>query len=169
MIRERKWLGFLTSSQEILCVIQIEWRQRSRKMFFFSFALPRCYAVVIWFTVSREKSIKPSPTYYMCVSREMKNSNWNFFKYKKCVPVGCIPPACWPYLLACTAQGGLLARGVCLARGGLPCQGGSALPGGLLAGGGWVSQHALRQTPPVNRITHTCNTSLLRQLSHRFR
>ena len=60
-----------------------------------------------------------------------------FNQNKKCIPVGCIPPACSPYLPAWTAQGAsalpggsLLARGVCLARGVLPCQGGSALPGG---------------------------------------
>ena len=48
-------------------------------------------------------------------------------KIQDCIPVGCIPLACWPYLPACTAQGGCLIRGCLL--------------------GGVVSQHALRQTP----------------------
>ena len=25
---------------------------------------------------------------------------------QECIPVGCVPPACWPYLPACTAPGG---------------------------------------------------------------
>ena len=55
-----------------------------------------------------------------------------------CIPVGCVPPACYPYLPACTgpvvaAPGGCLVQGVsfpggCLlrGRGGLPASG----PGG---------------------------------------
>ena len=45
--------------------------------------------------------------------------------YKQvCIPVGCVLPTCCLYLPACTVQGGCL------------------LPGG-------VSQHALRETPPL--------------------
>ena len=49
-------------------------------------------------------------------------------------PVGCIPPACCPYLPACTAPG----EGVYLPRGGVPSQG-CTCSGGYLAGGvpGW--------------------------------
>ena len=47
-----------------------------------------------------------------------------------CIPVGCIPPACWLYLPACTVQGGCLLRGV-------PALGGAC------------SRHALRQTPRI--------------------
>ena len=76
-----------------------------------------------------------------------------------CIPVGCVPPACCPYLPACTAQGW------CLLQGGL--HHGGAAPGGSLplrepaSGGsacswGGVSQHALRQTPPVDRMTDRC-------------
>ena len=51
----------------------------------------------------------------------------------------------------CCAGGGcLLARGVSLPGRGV------SLPG--------VSQHALRQPPPVNRITHTCKNITLPQL-----
>ena len=65
---------------------------------------------------------------------------WMYVQYLQpdCIPVGCVPPARWPYLAACSAGGGLLLRGVC-------SWGGSA-PGGLLLG--VVSQHALRQTHP---------------------
>ena len=51
--------------------------------------------------------------------------------------------------------------GGCLVLGGVPAPGGVPGPGGcLLRGGDWcwgvVSQHALRQTPPVNRMTDRC-------------
>ena len=58
--------------------------------------------------------------------------------------------------------------GVC--SGGVSGPGGSALEGCLLWGvsgpGGavWVSQHALRQTPPVNRMTDACQNITLAQL-----
>ena len=52
--------------------------------------------------------------------------------------------------------GGMSAWGdVCL---------GGCLLGGVSAWGWGVSQHALRQTPPVNRITHACENITLRQL-----
>ena len=37
---------------------------------------------------------------------------------KDCIPVGCIPPACWPYLPACTVQGGAWSPGGRLLPGG---------------------------------------------------
>ena len=91
-----------------------------------------------------------------------------FNQNKKCIPVGCIPPACSPYFPACTAQGrsalpgGSPCQGGVLAKGGLPCQGRSALPGGVLPchggsalpGGGVVSQYALRQIPPPCEQNH---------------
>ena len=73
------------------------------------------------------------------------------------------------------SRGGVSAPGGCLllgwsARGGVCCWGcllqagcvllGVSAPGNVCSGGvsarGVVSQHALRQTPPVNRITDTC-------------
>ena len=45
-----------------------------------------------------------------------------------CIPVGCVPLACWPYLPACTAQGGSAPGGVCSGGGGL-------LPGGVCSRG----------------------------------
>ena len=43
--------------------------------------------------------------------------------------------------------------------------GGASFLGGVL--GGVVSQHALRQTPPVNRITHSCKNITLATISLR--
>ena len=63
-------------------------------------------------------------------------------KKQECIPVGCIPAAHRPYAGVCL--GGCLLRG-CLLLGHL-------LPGGLLREG-CVSQHALRQTPSVDRHT----------------
>ena len=78
-----------------------------------------------------------------------------------CIPVGCIPPACLPYLPACTAQGGSPCQGVsacqggvCLARGCLPCQGVSALPGGCLLAVG-IPACTEATPPPVERILDT--------------
>ena len=85
----------------------------------------------------------------------------NNFRKQESIPVGCEPPACCPFLPACTAGPG----GVCLWSGGcLPLVGGCLL---LVQGdaclwsvgvvsGGVASHHALRQTPtptPVNRMT----------------
>ena len=59
-----------------------------------------------------------------------------------CIPVGCVPPACWLYLPACNAKKGcLLPERGCL----------------LLGGGVWYSSmHWDRPpTPPVNRILDT--------------
>ena len=81
-----------------------------------------------------------------------------------CIPVGCIPPACWPYLPACTAQGGAWSKGGVWS--------GGCLLGGCLVGGVWgllggmVSQHALRQTPPWTEfLTHATENITLPQTS----
>ena len=68
----------------------------------------------------------------------------NNLSQQDCIPVGCVPPAHWRYLPACSVPGG-------------------AWSGGCLLLGGLVSQHALRQTPPVNRITHACENITLPQ------
>ena len=64
---------------------------------------------------------------------------------QECIPVGCVLPACCPYLPACTPRGvSAPVRAVC-SQGCLPL-----VPGE----GGAVSQHAPGQTPPpVNRMT----------------
>ena len=55
--------------------------------------------------------------------------------------------ACWPYLPGGSApEGGLLLRGLSAPRG-------LSGPGGCLLLGGSAIQQALRQTPPVNRMT----------------
>ena len=93
-----------------------------------------------------------------------------------CIPVGCVLPACCLYLPACTVQGGVCYLGVCsqgrcLRLGGVCYQGVSApggclLPGGrcLLQGGGY-SRYALRQTPPVDRMTNRYKNITLPQTS----
>ena len=74
----------------------------------------------------------------------------NYSVKQVCIPVGCVPPTCGPYLPACTAQrgvcsqGGLCSREVCVCSGSV-CSG-SVCSGGVCPGG-CVSQHALRQTP----------------------
>ena len=65
-------------------------------------------------------------------------STWKLFQ-QDCIPVGCIPPACWPYLPACTAQGWV---GVCFW--GMSARGGCLLPWGIPA--------CTEADPPVNRI-----------------
>ena len=55
-----------------------------------------------------------------------------------CIPVGCVPPARWPYLPACSAVGGCMVPGGCMAP-----------VGGALSRRWVVSQHALKQTPPL--------------------
>ena len=51
-----------------------------------------------------------------------------------CIPEGCVTPACCPYLPACTALGGVPARGVCICPGGT-CPGGCTCLGGVPAQG----------------------------------
>ena len=71
---------------------------------------------------------------------------------QECIPVGCIPPACCPYLPACTAPGGVPGpRGV-------PGQGGVPGPGGYLVRRGvyllWGGTcPGTSSTPPVDRQT----------------
>ena len=81
-------------------------------------------------------------------------------RLQDCIPVGCVVPACWQYLPACTVlgdacswggawSGGVCSQGVpglvgvCLWSQGVPASG----PGGLpLVLGVCVSQHAVGQT-----------------------
>ena len=95
------------------------------------------------------------------------NQTW-IKREQECIPVGCVPAARWPYAAVC------LWGGVC-SWGGAP--GGCLLPGGLLWGGvcsrgvcllqgDGVSQHALRQTPPLwtEFLAHACENITLAQL-----
>ena len=69
------------------------------------------------------------------------DSKSKFIVNQVCIPVGCVPPACCPYLSACTAPGG---GGVC-SWGDVCYQGVSALGGVgwgcLLPGGVYPSMH----------------------------
>ena len=51
--------------------------------------------------------------------------------------------------------------------GGCMLPGGCVLPGGCMLPRGVVSQHALRQTPPVNRMTDRCKNTTLATTSLR--
>ena len=52
-----------------------------------------------------------------------------------CIPVGCVPPACWPYLPACPVQG------VSAPERGVSTLGRYLLLGGCLLPGGYPSMH----------------------------
>ena len=96
----------------------------------------------------------------------------NLFEKQECIPVGCVPAVCRSLLLGGGSpwQGGLLGRGGLLV-GGVSLAGGSPWQGGLLGGGllgRGVSQHAVRQTPPlVNRMTDRCKNITLATTSLR--
>ena len=69
-----------------------------------------------------------------------------FFKLYDCkkkdyIPVGCVPPACWLHLPACTVQGGACSRGsVCSL--GVSAPGECLPPGGCACSqGGYPSMH----------------------------
>ena len=62
---------------------------------------------------------------------------------QECIPVRCVPVACRPYVGFLLPEG-VSTPGGCLLQGGV-CPGG----GGVSAPGRRVSQHALRQTPPL--------------------
>ena len=47
------------------------------------------------------------------------------YRQQECIPLGCVPPACCPYLPACTAPGG------CTCLRGCTCPGGVYLPGAV--------------------------------------
>ena len=64
-----------------------------------------------------------------------------------CIPVGCVPPACCPYLPACTVLGGVWSGG--------------CLP---LVGRGCIPACNGADPPPANRITDTCKNITLPQL-----
>ena len=72
--------------------------------------------------------------------------------------MGCIPPACWPYVPACTALGGCLLQGVPGPRGCL-VPGGCVLPGVCSREGTWSQGDGIPACtgadPPVNRILDT--------------
>ena len=76
---------------------------------------------------------------------------------QECIPVGCVPPACCPYLPACTARGCTCAGG-CICLGGVPgLDGGRKLPGP-----GDVPAQVLA---PVNRMTDRRQKYYLAQTS----
>ena len=72
------------------------------------------------------------------LSLETRNQS----KKQECIPIGCVPPACYPYLPACTALWGVPARGVpaggvpaSRVSGGVPARRGVPAQGVYLSGG----------------------------------
>ena len=86
---------------------------------------------------------------------------------QECIPVGCVPPACCPYLPACTnlEEGMYLVRGCTWFRGGVPGPGGCTWSRGMYLVPGpctwsWgvylvLGGYLPRYSPPVNRILDT--------------
>ena len=60
---------------------------------------------------------------------------------QECIPVGCVPAARWPYAVVCSPGGGVCSEGV-----------------------GVIPACTEADTPPVNRITHTCKNITLAKL-----
>ena len=99
-----------------------------------------------------------------------------YFKLQECIPVGCVPPACCPYLPACTAPGGVPGLGSVSGQGGVPGPGGTwsggctwsqvGVPGlGVyLVWGVYLPRYSLPHLP-VNRMTDRCKNITLPQTS----
>ena len=95
-------------------------------------------------------------------SFEVAYSKYSWLHNKQeCIPVGCVLSA------AVTVRGvpawGVPAWGRCTCLGGVPNGGGVPAWRGVPAQGG-VSKHALRLTPPVDRMTDACKNITLPQL-----
>ena len=96
-----------------------------------------------------------------------RQTNYNI--KQDCIPVGCVPPARWPYLSACSVPGGLcpggslswgvsVPGGLCprgVSAGGVSVPGGSLSRGGVCLGGvcpgGHVACKACWDTPPCEQ------------------
>ena len=108
------------------------------------------------FYIMRQGPLKKMSTcFYLSILALVDTSKCVVFCFiykQEYIPVGCVPPACWLYFPACTAQGvsalgGVCSMDGCLLLGGV-CSGGCLLRG--------VSQHALRQKPPcIQNSWHT--------------
>ena len=100
----------------------------------------------------------PSPGVFAPPPRGNPRSAMEPIHKQECIPVGCIPPTCCPYLPACTALRGVPALGGCtcpggvLAQRGVPARG-CTCPGGVPAQGGYLPRYSL---PPLNRKTNRC-------------
>ena len=62
-------------------------------------------------------------TFYLVIITHSEMHRTKTFEEQECIPAGCVPPACCPYLPACTGPGGCTwSRGVYLVLGrGLGC------------------------------------------------
>ena len=80
-------------------------------------------------------------------------------KKQECIPVGCVPPACDPYLPACTSPGGVPGPGGCTwswGKGGVPGPGGGTWSG---VGGGVPGPRGCTWSQGVYLIPGWCTWS----------
>ena len=91
-----------------------------------------------------EACIRLDPIFFVFIQ-----FSWKYFE-QDCIPVGCVPPARWPYLTACSPGGCLLRGGVC--SGGCLLwgvfSGGVSAPGGVCSGGVCSGGCLLRGSAP---------------------
>ena len=93
----------------------------------------RLVYVTVFFTLRVIKICDRTSRLRVRLNRSESNqtgSNENPNIIQECIPVGCVPTTCCPYLPACMRWGGGVWSGV-----------------SGLGGGGGVSQHAMGQTP----------------------
>ena len=93
-------------------------------------------ALVKWYLLCRETKLRS----LLSVRNNCTLSNCRL--KQDCIPIGCVPPARWPYLPACSVAGGgtwgvyLVGMGGYLVRGGVPGPGGYLVWGVYLVLGG---------------------------------
>ena len=84
-----------------------------------------------------------------------------------CIPVGCIPPACWPYPPACTVQGGAWPQGDLLLGGTWSREREVSGLGWVSGPGGWYPSMHWGRLPPLwtEFLTHATENVTLPQTS----
>ena len=118
-------------------------------------------ALFIFLNTTPKKFQNSSSRYIALCAMPLPTSN----PQQVCISVGCVPPACCPYLPACNAQGVcLLLGGVCF-RGGVYFLVGVCFPGGVCflgesasegvsaAGRVHIPSCTEADNPPVNSMT----------------
>ena len=97
----------------------------------------------------------PWPT--LCPSAILQlRHRFEIIMIQDCIPVGCVPPARWPYNPACSAPGGGAWFGGCLLPGGSVCSHGGCLVWGgrCLVWGVWGIPVCTEADPPCEQ-NHT--------------
>ena len=109
-------------------LVQGSWRSRGIGLTAASAPSRRSWAGSPWGCYPCLCSVVPTRSRLVSVCRRSESTNreWNY-KQEECILVGCVPPACCPYLPACTARGCTWSRGVYLVQG----EGGTWFWGGV--------------------------------------